>query len=241
MAVRRMLLELVQDPQPRGTIVVERASAPAPAPAPAAWNPESLSPPLSPSSSLPPAAEPESPPRRQGLLPELCAVFHCRGCWTVLGDSLQLCLPGAPQHGFLVCFKVSSDVIWDDYLFLGLEAPLQGCAYNSLSCRSCGLDVGFILYSANSDLASLRGLFCFFEDKILCYLLETQMVVEASKVDFPAVTIQEQLKEMKDKLMELHCRVDLLAKMTEEVKENKCVTQWQRSASETDGLLSECA
>ncbi|NXG03859.1 MS18B protein, partial [Sakesphorus luctuosus] len=143
------------------------------------------SPPLS------PAAEPASPPRRQGVLPEHCAVFHCRGCWTVLGDSLQLCLPGAPQHGFLVCFSQCLVGAGGHFSLFPFSA------YNSLSCRSCGLDVGFILYSANSDLASLRGLFCFFKDKILCYLLETQMVVEASKVDFPAVTLQEQMKEVR--------------------------------------------
>ncbi|NXF77145.1 MS18B protein, partial [Sclerurus mexicanus] len=121
--------------------------------------------------------------------PELCAVFHCRECWAVLGDSLQLCSPGTARLGFLVCFKVTADVVWEDSLLVGLEAPLLGCAYNALSCRSCGLAVGFILYSAPSDLASLRGLFCFFKDRILCYLLENQMVVEASKVDFPDVTL----------------------------------------------------
>ncbi|NWR85817.1 MS18B protein, partial [Furnarius figulus] len=121
--------------------------------------------------------------------PELCAVFHCRDCWTVLGDSLQLCSAGTARLDCLVCFKVTADVVWEESLLVGLEAPLLGCAYNALCCRSCGLAVGFILYSATSDLASLRGLFCFFKDRILCYLLENQMVVEASKVDFPAVTL----------------------------------------------------
>ncbi|NWI97732.1 MS18B protein, partial [Pitta sordida] len=122
--------------------------------------------------------------------PEECAVFHCRGCWTVLGDSLQLCAPQGPQLGFLVCFKVTGDVIWEDSLLVGLEGPLLGCAYYALSCRSCGLAVGFILYSAASDLAHLRGLFCFFKDSIVCYLLGNK-IIEASKVDFPAVTVKE--------------------------------------------------
>ncbi|NXP29664.1 MS18B protein, partial [Scytalopus superciliaris] len=123
--------------------------------------------------------------------PELCAVFHCRGCWAVLADSLQLCSPGTARLGFLVCCRGTRDVVWEVSLLVGLEAPLLGCAYNALSCRSCGLAVGFILVSAPSDLASIRGLFCFFKDRIICYLLENQMVIEASKVDFPAVTLKE--------------------------------------------------
>ncbi|NXE93108.1 MS18B protein, partial [Menura novaehollandiae] len=123
--------------------------------------------------------------------PKECAVFHCRGCWTVLGDSLQLCAQEPPGLGLLVCFKVTSDVTWEDSLLVGLEGALLGCAYNLLSCRSCGLAVGFILYSAASDLAYLRGLFSFFRSSILCYLLESQKIIEASKVDFPAVTLKE--------------------------------------------------
>ncbi|NWU17657.1 MS18B protein, partial [Cephalopterus ornatus] len=123
--------------------------------------------------------------------PEMCAVFHCPVCWTVLGDSLHLCAPEGPRLGFLACFKVTNDVIWKDSHLIGLEEPLLGCAYNTLTCRSCGLSVGFILHSAASDLAHLRGLFCFFKDRILCYLLENQMVIEASKVDFPAVTLKK--------------------------------------------------
>ncbi|NWI61006.1 MS18B protein, partial [Calyptomena viridis] len=123
--------------------------------------------------------------------PEESAAFLCCGCWTVLGDSLHLCAPGTPQLSFLACFKVTSDVIWQDSLLVALEGPLLGCAYNALNCRSCGLTVGFVLYSAPSDLAHLRGLFCFFKDSIVCYILGNQMIIEASKVDFPAVTLKE--------------------------------------------------
>ncbi|XP_027498101.1 protein Mis18-beta [Corapipo altera] len=231
MAVRRQLRELLQDPQlfqdPQlvGTIVLEQASSPAAA----TWMP-------SPPSPLPPPAEPASPPRQKGPLPELCAVFHCRGCWTVLGDSLKLCAPEAPRSGFLACFKVTSDVVWEDSLLIGLEEPLLGCAYNALSCRSCGLSVGFILHSAASDLAYLRGLFCFFKDRILCYLLENQMVIEASKVDFPAVTLKKQVKELKEKLVEFHIRIESLTKKLKELEQGNYATQWQSSASDTDGL-----
>ncbi|NXW78562.1 MS18B protein, partial [Hirundo rustica] len=123
--------------------------------------------------------------------PEECAVFHCRGCWTVLGDSLQLCGQEPPGLSVLVCFKVTSDVIWENSLLVGLEGDLLGCAYYLLYCRSCGLALGFILYSSGSDLAYLRGLFCFFKNSIMCYFLKNQMVIEASKVNFPAVTLKE--------------------------------------------------
>ncbi|NXP13201.1 MS18B protein, partial [Thinocorus orbignyianus] len=85
----------------------------------------------------------------------------------------------------------TSNVVWEDSLMVGLEGALLGCAYNALSCQSCGLIVGFILYSAPSDLAYLRGFFCFFKDSIFCYLLGKQMITEASKVNFPPVTLKE--------------------------------------------------
>ncbi|NXR03787.1 MS18B protein, partial [Sagittarius serpentarius] len=123
--------------------------------------------------------------------PKDCAVFQCRGCWAVLGDSLHLCGQEERRLGLLVCYKVTEDVAWEDSLMIGLEGALLGCAYNALSCRFCGLTVGFILYSASRDLAYLRGFFCFFKDKILCYFLKNQMIIEASKVNFPTVTLKE--------------------------------------------------
>ncbi|NXH14808.1 MS18B protein, partial [Bucco capensis] len=122
--------------------------------------------------------------------PEDCAVFHCRGCWTVLGDSLYLCSQDR-RLGVLVCFKVTNDVAWKDSLMIGLEGALLGCAYHALTCRSCGFVVGFILYSTAAKLACLRGLFCFFMDSIFCYLLKNKMIIEANNVNFPAVTLKE--------------------------------------------------
>lgn len=111
MAVRQQLRALFLQPQPRGAIVLERApsaaaalpSLPPPPPPPPPLPPPP--PPPSSSSPLPPAAVPASPPRRRGPLPEECAVFHCRGCWAVLGDSLQLCGQEPPGLSVLVCFS----------------------------------------------------------------------------------------------------------------------------------------
>ncbi|NXV75892.1 MS18B protein, partial [Atlantisia rogersi] len=123
--------------------------------------------------------------------PEDCAVFHCSGCWAVLGDSLHLCAQEDKRLGLLVCFKVTNNVIWEDSLVVGLGGALLGCAYKALSCRSCGSMVGLILHSASRDLAYLRGFFCFFKESIICYLLENQTVTEASKVNFPPVTLMK--------------------------------------------------
>ncbi|NWH84665.1 MS18B protein, partial [Aegithalos caudatus] len=87
--------------------------------------------------------------------------------------------------------EVTSDVTWEDSQLVGLEGALLGCAYYLLSCQSCGLAVGFILCSSGSDLAYLRGLFCFFKESITCYLLKNQMIMEASKVNFPALTLKK--------------------------------------------------
>ncbi|NWI64060.1 MS18B protein, partial [Todus mexicanus] len=122
--------------------------------------------------------------------PEPCALFQCHGCYAVLGDSLELCAQ-EPRLGVLVCYKVTNDVVCQDLLVCALEGALQGCSYYALSCRSCDLVVGFVLYSAPKRLACLRGLFCFVKDKIRCYVLKKQRIIEASEVDFPAVTIKE--------------------------------------------------
>ncbi|NWR75028.1 MS18B protein, partial [Centropus unirufus] len=123
--------------------------------------------------------------------PECSAVFHCRGCWAVLSDSLKLCAQEDRDVRAVACCRATDEVIWKDSLMVGLEGALKGCAYYGLSCRSCGLAVGIILYSTPRRLAYLRGLFCFFKDCILCYFLKTQMVIEASLVKFPAVTIKD--------------------------------------------------
>ncbi|XP_029863092.1 LOW QUALITY PROTEIN: protein Mis18-beta [Aquila chrysaetos chrysaetos] len=206
MALRSRLRELFQDAQPGGVITVEEP----PSPAGASWVPRS-----------PPA----SPPRGQGPLPKDCAVFQCRSCWAVLGDSLHLCAQEEQRLGLLVCFKVTNDVTWEDSLMIGLEGALLGCAYNALSCRLCGLTVGFILYSASKDLAYLRGLFCFFKDRILCYILKNQMIIEASKVNFPTVTLKKQLQEVKEKLVKAHIRIELLMKKLEELEQKNNVAE----------------
>ncbi|XP_065542873.1 protein Mis18-beta [Lathamus discolor] len=208
MAVRRQLQELLQDSQPGGAIVVERQ------PPPLAAAPVRVSPPSSPQ-----PAELVPLPERQGPLLEPCAVFQCRGCWAVLSDSLQLCVLEDGRLGLLVCYRVTKDVIWEDSLTIGLEGPLLGCAYNTLTCQSCGLTVGVILYSASKKLAYLRGFFCLFKDSILCYLLKSQIIVEASKMIFPSETLWERLQKLKEKLVESHTRVESLMKMLKELEE----------------------
>ncbi|KAF4787960.1 Opa interacting protein 5 [Turdus rufiventris] len=241
MDLRQQLERLFQDPQPTGTIVLERAPAPAAKtwpPPPSPPPPPPPSPPSSSPSSLPPGAVPASPPRRKGPLPEECAVFHCRGCWTVLGDSLQLCGQEPPGLSVLICFKVTNDVRREDSLLVGLEGALLGCAYYLLSCRSCGLAVGFVLESSVRDLAYLRDLFCFFKDSIICYILKTQRIIEASKVNFPPVTLNEHMKKVKEKLVDFNSRIEVVIRKLEKMEENNYVTEWQNSSTEPDDLLS---
>ncbi|NXN21778.1 MS18B protein, partial [Nycticryphes semicollaris] len=155
--------------------------------------------------SSPPAARvlseplPLSPPRRQGPLPADCAMFQCSGCWAVLGDSLHLCAE-EKRLGVLVCYSQcppgpprGGGSVGGFCLMFFL---FSFSAYNALSCHSCGLIVGFILYSAPHHLASLRGFFCLFKDSIFCYLLGKQTVTEASKVNFPVVTLKQKLQEV---------------------------------------------
>ncbi|XP_063187821.1 protein Mis18-beta [Chroicocephalus ridibundus] len=228
MAVRQQLQKLFQEPQLSGTITVERPLFPT-ADAPFCFPPPA-SPPASPSSLS--ASAVVSPPRRQGPLPAECAMFQCGGCWAVLGDSLHLCAQEERRLGLLVCYRVTNNVVWEDSLVIGLEGALLGCAYNVLSCQSCGSNLGFILYSAPSDLAYLRGLFCFFKDSIICYLLEKQIIIQASKVNFPAVTLEEPAQKLKEKIVKAHIRIELLMRKVEELEQKNDVAEGQRPASD---------
>ncbi|XP_026704774.1 protein Mis18-beta [Athene cunicularia] len=231
MAVRRQLRGFFQESQFSGFVTVERPLSRAGSLCYSQFS-------SSPSPPPPPAKVAALLPRQWEPPVEDCAVFHCRDCWAVLGDSLHLCAQKEQCGiGFLVCFKVTNDVTWEDSLVMGLEGALLGCAYNKLCCRVCGLIVGFILYSASRDLAYLRGFFCFFQDSILCYVLKKQIIVEASKVNFPAVTLKEQVQKLKEKLVEIHIRIELLIKQLQELKQNNNVSerQWQRSASDALG------
>ncbi|XP_009959982.1 PREDICTED: protein Mis18-beta, partial [Leptosomus discolor] len=131
---------------------------------------------------------------------------------------------------------VTNGVVWEDSLMIGLEGALLGCAYKELSCRSCGVIVGFMLYSTTSDLAYLRDFFCFFKDSIFCYLLQNQMIIEASKVNFPAVTLKKQLQELKEKLVKVHIRIELLMKKLEELEQKNDVAERRSVASDPVSL-----
>ncbi|XP_046774378.1 protein Mis18-beta isoform X1 [Gallus gallus] len=158
MAVRRQLQRFFEEPQVRGTIVVERPLSSEPPPAP------------------PPTSE---VPRCYELRPEDCAVFQCRGCWAVLGDSLHLCALEEQRLGLLVCLRVTSNVLCEEALMVGLEGALMGC-----------------------------------------YLLKSKMIIEASKVKFPAVTLKDEMEKLKESLVMAHMRVELLMKKVEQLKQN---------------------
>ncbi|EMP39618.1 protein Mis18-beta [Chelonia mydas] len=234
MAVRRCIQRLFQEPQVDGAITFER-----PGPALQSWGRPSRE-----DAGMPRGGELQREPNSPGggtLLPrglrlEECALFHCRGCRAVLGDSLHLCAQEDRCLRVLVCFKVTNDVVLDDSLMVGIEGALLGCAYYALYCRSCGLMVGFSLYSAFAALVHLRGLFCLFKDSILCYLLKTKAIIEASEMNFPALSLKEHLGKLKEQLVGVHVRLELLIKRLEELNQQINVADKQGYASRTIGL-----
>uniref|UniRef100_A0A8C0H2F7 Mis18 domain-containing protein n=1 Tax=Chelonoidis abingdonii TaxID=106734 RepID=A0A8C0H2F7_CHEAB len=177
MAVRRCIQQLFQEPQVDGAITFER-----PDPVLRNWG----RPPRE-DVAVPRGAKPQREPNspgggtllRRGLRLEECALFHCRGCRSVLSDSLHLCAQEDRCLRVLVCFSESpgrqtlclgSGAATGRSL--GLDSP---AAYYALYCHSCGLMVGFSLYSAFAALVHLRGLFCLFKDNIL-WLVHTNMM-----------------------------------------------------------------
>ncbi|KAJ6650306.1 hypothetical protein lerEdw1_013409 [Lerista edwardsae] len=213
MAVRRQLVRLFQEPRLGGVITVERAGAVAGSCGRAQRSAETLE------------DRAGEVPGRPGLRLEDCALYQCRRCRAVLGDSLHLCAQ-EEKRGLLVCFKVTHDVAMDDNLMVCVEGELIGCTYNMLYCRSCKVEIGFRLYCSKS-LAYLRGFFCLFKDSIICYLLQTKSTIEASKMIFPIVSLKEHVQKLKENLIQVHMRIELLIKKLEELNQQRTLTEKQ--------------
>ncbi|XP_066467463.1 protein Mis18-beta [Tiliqua scincoides] len=223
MAVRRQLRLHFQEPRLGGGITVERAGSEA---------------------GRRSCRQQQHAPRgvlvsgRPALRLEHCALFQCRRCRAVLGDSLQLCAQ-EEERRLLACLKVTGDVVVDDNLMVCVEGELIGCTYNMLYCRSCKVEVGFRLYCSKS-LAYLRGFFCLFKDNIICYLLQTKTTIEASKMIFPIVSLKEHVQKLKENLVKVHMRIELLLKKLEELNQQRTMTEKQGYKASPHGQVSRC-
>ncbi|XP_038597011.1 protein Mis18-beta [Tachyglossus aculeatus] len=232
MAARRRLgllfTEARRSPRPRaaGRRMEKRPAAAAATPANSGWDTQVVAgfPGVAPKS--PEEAEPQegagaaaeearcplarAPALPWGLRPKDCVVFQCRGCHSVLGDSLHLCGEEAALLHVLVCSRVTDEVVLEESLLVGIEGVLTGSTYHPLFCRSCKLGLGFHLYSSSASLASWRGLFCLAKDKIVCYLLETRCMVEASEMTFPTVDISANIEKLRGEIVVMHGRLEAL-------------------------------
>ncbi|XP_020865034.1 protein Mis18-beta [Phascolarctos cinereus] len=139
-------------------------------------------------------------PEASGPL-ENFVVFHCLDCFAVLGDSVHLCGEETRLLSILVLSRITHNIILDKSLLVGIDGALLGSTYNPLFCHSCGLSVGFRLYSTYATLSDLKGLFCLFKNSIVCYLLKTKSIVNASEMEFPTKHLSAQISKLKEKIM----------------------------------------
>ncbi|XP_026155186.1 protein Mis18-beta [Mastacembelus armatus] len=127
--------------------------------------------------------------------------LHCAHCNTVLGDSYGICGDFSIKHmDSIMCLKVTDDVVISDPMESGHKGDLANCICSALKCRVCCCDVGKVIHSAPSHLATIRSLFLLYKAKISCYILDSSSMVRASKLTFHMKPLREHINEVRQQV-----------------------------------------
>ncbi|KAM5157800.1 protein Mis18-beta [Mantella aurantiaca] len=146
------------------------------------------------------------------------SIFMCKTCHSVLSEGTALC--GHNDDLAVIAFlRVTSDVNMSETTELAMQGNLQFCAYNRLSCKGCGTLIGFNLNSATRPYTHMRELFCLLKQHLLCYLIESKTTLEGTRLHFDFTEFTDSLRELKESLVDLYMRVEVLTHLQKKLLE----------------------
>ncbi|KAM9842799.1 protein Mis18-beta [Aulostomus maculatus] len=135
--------------------------------------------------------------------------LHCKHCSTILADSLGVC-GEVKSMDFIMCLRVTNDVVVSGKMESGHEGKLANCIYSSVKCRNCCSVLGKVVHATPLHMAMIRSIFLLLKANISCYILNSSSMVKATTLTFDLKPLGERMNEVR---LQIEAQLDHLMHM----------------------------